>query len=653
MTAPPTAQLDAVALARSLAHAGVGLFGCRRLAQPDPLFQELAEAYDPARLLGSPAGDWLAACTALARLAPELAGPLGRLLRDFRLQLHDWLLLALAGEIESSHLLGLAVAALQEPATSPRPSLHLAAALGQELFGAERSPLALAQHPLVRAGLWQIEGPGPLPLCSLAVQPRLWAILCGDATPWPDCQPVAPEPPELLPAAFRQELPGVAALIAQGRVRAVVLRGAPACARLAAAQLAAHLGCQALTIPGERWRAEPALVLACRYGNWLPVLIPELGCGEILVLEPQALGLMPVVVGLGSAGAVQAAGSLELAIPAMELAERRLVWEELAGPAAPADWLATALLPGTAIAAVAERSRLEATRRGEELAMAHVARSRAQLDTARLRLLAQPVTLAVDEEALILPPGLARQFSDLTRRCRRREGIWEGLGATCAATKSPGVRILFSGESGTGKTLAAALLANRLAAPLYRLDLAAVMNKYVGETEKNLGLALDAAATSDVILLLDEADALFGRRTDGSETGERYANMLTNFLLTRIESHPGIVILTTNSRGRIDPAFLRRLDAVLEFPLPGVEERQRLWQSHLGSRTPGDEVARLLAGYCDLAGGFIRNAVLAAAACSQRPASQPIEIGLLRAALKDEYRKLGRAFPPQLESLQG
>jgi SpoVK/Ycf46/Vps4 family AAA+-type ATPase len=148
------------------------------------------------------------------------------------------------------------------------------------------------------------------------------------------------------------------------------------------------------------------------------------------------------------------------------------------------------------------------------------------------------------------------------------------------------------------------------------------------------------------VLLFDEADALFGRRSDGAETGERYANMLTNFLLTRIENHNGIVILTANNKARIDPAFWRRLDVVMDFPLPGYEERLRLWASHLGARAPDEHVLHHLASYCDLAGGSIRNAVLSAAATV--PPGVPIGSVALAAALAREYRKLGRRLPPDL-----
>jgi SpoVK/Ycf46/Vps4 family AAA+-type ATPase len=174
------------------------------------------------------------------------------------------------------------------------------------------------------------------------------------------------------------------------------------------------------------------------------------------------------------------------------------------------------------------------------------------------------------------------------------------------------------------------------------------MNKYIGESEKNLAQLLDHAAASDVVLLFDEADSLFGGRTEGRETGERYANMLTNFLLTRIENHPGIVILTTNSRERIDNAFTRRLDVIVEFPLPAYEERLHLWRSHLGDRGPGEAVYRMLAGYCDLAGGQLRNVVIAAAArCT---GSRIHKLDLL-AGLQSEYQKIGRELPAKVARL--
>jgi SpoVK/Ycf46/Vps4 family AAA+-type ATPase len=139
---------------------------------------------------------------------------------------------------------------------------------------------------------------------------------------------------------------------------------------------------------------------------------------------------------------------------------------------------------------------------------------------------------------------------------------------------------------------------------------------------------------------------MFGARTDATEAGERYANMLTNFLLTRLEHHPGVVILTSNSRTRIDPAFLRRLDAIIEFPLPGPAERVELWNKHLGARSPGEEACCYLGSHCDLPGGAIRNAVLHAASLATPGAK--LSFPSLVGALGREYRKLGRTLPASL-----
>jgi SpoVK/Ycf46/Vps4 family AAA+-type ATPase len=263
-----------------------------------------------------------------------------------------------------------------------------------------------------------------------------------------------------------------------------------------------------------------------------------------------------------------------------------------------------------------------------------------------LRRLATPVTRRVTAEALVMSEPLARDLTALINRCRKRETIWDALGPSLAASTTRGVRALFAGDTGTGKTTAAAYVATALGAPLYRCELGAVMNKYIGESEKNLGALLDHAEAADVVLLFDEADALFGRRSDGAETGERYANMLTNYLLTRIEAHNGIVILTVNSKTRIDPAFWRRLDQVIDFPAPGYAQRVALWRSHLGDRAPPAELIEHLAAYCDLAGGNIRNVVLAAAAMA--PAGAPIAPAEITMALRREYAKLGRALPAQL-----
>jgi len=376
---------------------------------------------------------------------------------------------------------------------------------------------------------------------------------------------------------------------------------------------------------------------------------PSLGPGEVWRLPRSAL-VQRVVVLLGMDGALETGQLMEVELPLPEEHERRIVWmRELGDQALAAEVAATALLSGQAITRVAHNATLIAERAGTPVTSEHVAEARRGLGAERLRLLAQPVDRRVTAEALVLSALVSQELDRVILRCRRQETLWRGLGPTLRATRNRGVRALFVGESGTGKSLAASYIATALGAPLYRVDLAAVMNKYIGESEKNLAALLDEAAASDVVLLFDEADSLFGKRTDGKETGERYANMLTNFLLTRIESHPGIVLLTTNSRERIDGAFTRRLDMIVEFPLPDYPERLHLWQSHLGERGPGDHTCRYLASYCDLAGGQIRNVVLTAAAYAD---GRRIEVADLLRGLEGEYRKLGRGLPAKLAQIQ-
>jgi len=175
------------------------------------------------------------------------------------------------------------------------------------------------------------------------------------------------------------------------------------------------------------------------------------------------------------------------------------------------------------------------------------------------------------------------------------------------------------------------------------VDIASVSSKYIGETEKNLGELFARAEHAEVVLLFDEADALFGKRTDVKDANDRFANQQTNYLLQRIESFDGIVVLTSNARGRFDAAFTRRLDAVLEFPLPLPPQRRALWQAHLGEdHALGASDLNRLASECELAGGHIRNVVLAARALAERG---PIAWQHLVPAIHAEYRKVGKPAP--------
>jgi hypothetical protein len=653
----PRSALTGAGWTAILVHQGLARFAADLLPGDAALVQAVAdEAPPPAEAPDH--RDWEGLLDALADAWPDdrNEGPLGRLVDELGIGPPGLFLLGLAGACEESHLVGLLLDRLQSPETGARPRVHLVLAMARELFGVSALDVHwLLSLPTLASGLLTLEGEGPLPTRVLRVHPILWSVLNGRPVRWPGCRVVSEGDRErLLPAAITGDIPALADLLRRGHARSLVIRGPPGGGKgILAAEIGRAAGLLPLEVPVDLWKAEPALPLACRHGAWLPLLRPRLGPGD-LYEPPTAGAVCPVAWLLGADGAVAGEGQIEIRLPLPGESERRVHWlRELGDADQPglAETAANALLGGPMIATLAERVGLLAAREGVVPAPRHLAEARALLGSERLRLLAEPVTRRVSADALVMPPQLQRELDAVVGRCRRRESLWRGLGATLEATVNPGVRVLLVGESGTGKTLAASYLATVLGAPLYRVDLAAVMNKYIGESEKNLGALLDQAAANDVVLLFDEADSLFGRRSDRKETGERYANMLTNFLLTRIESHPGLVLLTTNSRERIDAAFTRRLDQILEVPLPGFEERLRLWHSHLGGRSPGEETCRTLAAYCELNGGQIRNVVLTAAALA-REREGPLVLGVLIEALRGEYRKSGRALPSQIERLE-
>ncbi len=580
--------------------------------------------------------------------------PLLQLWRDYELTAAQFFCLGLVGEVEASHVVNLAISELQKPEQNARPSMHLLSAMLEVLFDDPSiTVFDIAEQNLVQHRLLRLQGDRPLPLQCLTIESALWSVLSGRNRHWPGCTPLPDARMQDLPQQAREELAKLAALLDGNATDAalcgVVLRGNPNSGRRGFASLLARaLAMRAVLIPFELWLQQPAVAAACRYGKWLPVIETQVAPGEAVHFPEQAQW-HPVLILTSIDGAIVANDCIELTMPLPTRPERQQLWRSHIQSESLSETLAdSALLSASSIKVIACSAMRYAQQNGKELQLSHVAEARGKLGVEKLRLLAQPVHARVTTDALVMPHSVAEGLDSVVKRARKREGLWSGLGATLKATPNPGVRVLFVGESGTGKTLAASYIATDLSAPLFRVDLSAVMNKYIGESEKNLAQLLDHAAANDVVLLFDEADALFGTRSEGKETGERFANMLTNFLLTRIESHPGIVILTTNSRERIDNAFSRRIDAVVEFPLPGYEQRLQLWRSHLGDRGPGEQVYRNLASFCDLSGGQVRNVVLGAAVHARQ---DKITEENLWMGLRAEYNKLGRDMPSKLNYL--
>ncbi|WP_190303303.1 MULTISPECIES: ATP-binding protein [Methylomonas] len=594
---------------------------------------------------------WEALRDAATAQLKALPGTFGRWLAEQRISLTDAFLLALVGSAETDYLVTLTLSELQAPNPGNRLAVHLALNILEELFGGPAwDALDIHAMPLVRRQVLILDGSGPLSLRQLRVEPALWSVMCARPAIWPGCTPIALSERALLPERIRRQLPHLATLLAKGNVRGLAIRGNSGSGRRAlAAELAELLGLHAIEVPADVWQQQAALPLACKLAGWLPVIKLQVPAGEswpMPAIEPE----IPHTVVLGMTDAVSGSDLLEIELGVPDYAERAELWGRYLKQPELAQRAASALLSGPTIEKVAGNAVLRAKQQKAKLSFEHIAAARRDLGAERLRLLAEPVRRRVERQAVVFPPLVEQYLNDFIARAHSRESLWEALGATLQASHNAGLRALFVGDSGTGKTLAASYVATAVGAPLYRVDLAAIMNKYVGESEKNLGTLLDLAAAADAILLFDEADSLFGKRTDAQHSGERYANMLTNFLLTRIENHSGITILTTNSRERIDNAFTRRLDAIVEFPLPGFQERFDLWRSHLGERSPGEDLCRTLASYCDISGGQIRNVVLTAAGCS--PPQQPIGVEPLMFALQREYQKLGRNPPAQLKQLR-
>jgi AAA+ superfamily predicted ATPase len=242
---------------------------------------------------------------------------------------------------------------------------------------------------------------------------------------------------------------------------------------------------------------------------------------------------------------------------------------------------------------------------------------------------------------IVLKRERLEQLEEIVLRCRHRRLVFGEWGFS--ASPSSGVVALFAGPSGTGKTLAAEVIAGALGVDLYKIDLSNMVSKYIGDTEKNLSQVFDAAEASKVVLFFDEADALFGKRSEVSDAHDRYANIEVAYLLQRLERYDGVAVMATNMATNIDPAFLRRLHVVVEFPMPNEQERARLWDKSLATAAPKskDLDLKFLAKKFELPGGAIRNAALTAAFLAA-DAGSAITMEVMVRALSRELRKLGR-----------
>ncbi|MEU4175879.1 ATP-binding protein [Streptomyces sp. NPDC026589] len=262
---------------------------------------------------------------------------------------------------------------------------------------------------------------------------------------------------------------------------------------------------------------------------------------------------------------------------------------------------------------------------------------------AGLERLARRIDPAVGWDDLVLPPATRTQLGELALRARHRETVLGKWRMRPGGGRGRGVIALFAGESGTGKTMSAEVIAAELGMELYVVDLSTVVDKYIGETEKNLERIFVEASDVNGILLFDEADAIFGKRSQVKDAHDKHANVESAYLLQRMESFDGIAVLTTNLRANLDEAFTRRIDVIAEFPMPDARQRLALWDRCLGPAIPRD--AALDLDFCadrfELAGGSIRACAVTAAYLAAE-SGKPLDMDQLVTAVLQEYRKLGR-----------
>ena len=257
----------------------------------------------------------------------------------------------------------------------------------------------------------------------------------------------------------------------------------------------------------------------------------------------------------------------------------------------------------------------------------------------RLDDLAQRVEPVATWDDLVLPEPQLATLRQIAAHVRQRLRVYDDWGFAGKCTRGLGISALFSGESGTGKTMAAEVLANELHLDLYRIDLASTVSKYIGETEKNLHRVFDAAEDSGAILLFDEADALFGKRSEVKDSHDRYANIEVSYLLQRMETYRGLAILTTNLRAALDSAFQRRLRFAVQFPFPDQAQRERIWRGIFPAAAPVEAIDHAKLAHLNVAGGSIRNIALNAAFLAADTRAALSMAHLLQAARSDAAKR--------------
>jgi hypothetical protein len=583
----------------------------------------------------------------------ELAGKLD-------LNAVELLTIALVRAVEEDPMVSRVIAFVQAPVGGSRPTLGLLQS-AFALFAGEAQTQWVAGSIIsgmaVRSGVLNIlNTDAPLPEQTVQIPTPLVLAMGNQNFLWPGTTLVDPGSLVLLPKSIQKQAKKQALSLQNQANSILVIRSAS----LREARSVASEICQQLELEPIFSNADPALLKGlgalCLVKNNIPVFEYSLSPADIRQVPdlPGYDGARIVIIGAEGNLESHSGSIMQWRIPVPNQQERQSLWAHYLDDKKLARHLACDHVHSSGrIMQLAQLSQREARlKQREKPNREDIEQASWTTEEGNLGSLVQAITARIPDEALVLPKNTREELGHLLQRCRTRESLDAELGITLKARYQMGVCALLVGPSGTGKTLVASWVATQLGLPLYRVDIASVVSKYIGETEKNLATLLAKAEQTEIVLLFDEADSLFGKRTDIKDSNDRHANSQTNYLLQRIEMYKGIVLLTSNSRGRFDSAFTRRLDTVIEFPLPAPEERRALWQSHLGDRhqLSMKQLNQLSLG-SELAGGHIRNAVLAAAVQAKSNARQ-IGFEDVLIGLASEYRKLGRQLPTEIRLFQ-
>ena len=613
---------------------------------------------------GDPHAGAVPVLTKFAASAPEIGQPLARLAAAFDLAQGERDLILLAG-LPEEHEIIAGLFRVIHPRGEPRPTVGLAA----QLLCRDQKERALLRETLgrgaaTRAGALEAAGDGPFFERNLVLAEALWPVLLGiDA--WPAAIPRIEGPVATVGLDEWLAEPPVA------RARAALQAGAPRTVLVLAdtetlalergAALAAAAGVPFVRI------APPAVSFGAPLERLIGLHALARGAVPIVRVAPaegQAAAALPafdahpgpvVLCVRAGMGAIRGSRPV-IAVHAggLSRAARSAMWAaSLPALASSAGVLAARYPLEPQVAAeiahdVTDLTALEARQPSMD-DVANSVRTRAAVALSVGVALVRPAATWND---LVLPNDRLTQLQEAVNRLHLQARVLEDWGFLASRPGARGVRTLFAGPPGTGKTLSAEVMAAALGMDLLVVDISRVVSKWIGETEKNLASVFDAAERGRAVLFFDEADALFGKRTEVSDAHDRYANLETAYLLARLERFEGLVVLSTNLRQNIDGAFIRRLEFVVEFEEPDAAARELLWQRHVPKSAPldGDVDLGDLAACYAISGGLIRNASVAAGFLAAA-AGTSIGRGHFVHAIRREYEKAGRAFPGALAGM--